>query len=136
MKTIIIKELEDGIPPPYTNRFPVQAFDFMLAETALEDMGKRWKVDAGISLAIPNGLTLRIESYGDWIVLGWTIHGGRLQILIDGPRPDKLEPVAIALVVREESEPVRFMQHGSSGGRLVRGDAQVANSSESEQSES
>ena len=130
MKAIVIKEIEKEVPPPLGNGFDIYAFKSYTSQDGIH-------VDAGISLAIPNGLRLHLESVGKWIVLGWTTSGGRLNLVLSGvTSPMKGDKVAKAWVVPEDIVPVRFIQSGEKGGRIIRGDAKIADSIENRESKS
>lgn len=132
MVTIIVNKVEDGVPPPNGN-------GFSLCVHEVDELGGGYyRVDTGVSVSIPEGFNLRVDSTEQWIVLGWTIRKGRLVIVVAsaiGKRPIKKEMVASAWIYKDCLETVRFRQRGESGGRIIRGDAKVVDCIESRDSE-
>lgn len=131
MQTIIIKELEEGIKPPMSNGFDVTVSSEESYSNCI------YEIQTGISLAIPNGLSLRLDSAGEFIILGWSNHGGPLRVVVLSKNvPQCGDKIAKAWIVPEDTIPIRFMQRDPSGGRIIRGEAQNANSIENRKSES
>ena len=154
MKTLIIKKVEEGIQPPTHSPFPL----FVLDAWGDPRVGI-WTVDTGLEIVLPvsrlkddcptagPGVSLDIHPVNNVQVLGWSLSGynvpfgsklpeGRLVVAVLTPRFEEGKPFAYAQVVESKLAPVRFIQDGLEGGRIVRGDAQVANSTENRDSES
>ena len=132
----VLVRTEKDVIPPTSNGFPVIAkFVWKQADV--------WHADTGVDLQLPPGLSLEIEPNAGVFVLAWSISGlttsppesielpkGRLAVAVSGAV--KLgEPFARVWVVNRHVAPVRFMQRDESGARVIRGDAQIAVSTES-----
>ena len=130
--TVVIEEVE-GVKPPTENGFPVYARAYGVHGSS------PWKVDSGLSFKVPKGYSFRLESFGRFIVTGWTFVKGRLIVLVDlveGGFGPKEEQVATAWFERSERVAVRFVERPREGGRLIRGDAKVVDCAESGDAES
>ena len=126
--TVVIESVEEGLRPPTGNGFPVCVHRV--------HRGGPWLIDSGLSFEIPRERFLRLESVGQFIVTGWTLKDGRLFVLVDSERrPMETEQVASAWILAYEKVSLRFVQKSPFGGRLIRGDAKVADCVESRGSE-
>jgi len=143
MMTAILKKVEDGIQPPVGSTFPV--FAHVMYN---QHMSSTYLVDTGLEIGIPIDCTLHVVGTPKLIPLSWTLGGfelqgsnvkwpeGRLLLVMWGNLVDEGTKVADVSIVQYKPAPIRFMQYDPSGGRIVRGDAQVANSTENRESES
>ena len=133
MDTIIINA-EKEVPPPAGNPFTIIAHD---AFTMMEGVNL---VDTGIDIELPPKMTLDIRPSPEVMILSWSndyrlpsglwqhsIKKGRLVILCAG-EIEKKSKIGDVYVVERQIARVRYMQRGVNGGRLIRGDMQVANS--------
>lgn len=137
--TVVIEKVEDKIPPPTGNGFPVHAHK-------VYGIMPPWRVDSGLGMKIPKGYPLRLESAGKFIITGWSVAGGRLMVLVEpiepgfpsAPEvsPEEGELVATAWVGQYERVPIRFVERPQEGGRVIRGDAKVVDCTESGDAES
>lgn len=126
MLMIAVKKVEEGVAPPTHNGFPIQANGMDTVHPS-----GLWCVDTGLEFALPDRATLRLEPAEGVMVLSWTLAGygkhppGRLVVIAMGALRYQ-QKFATVCVVKEEAVPVRFVEHGPEGGRLIRGDAKVA----------
>ena len=138
MNTIVINKIEDGVPPPTGNGFSIVAHEIYTYGMSHERL-----VDTGLEISVPPDHTLDIHGV-DFLVMSWTLDGhklanspipiewpkGRLIVLLYGPLVKEGTKIGEVFVVEQKKAPIRFIQRTPDGGRIVRGDAQIASSTE------
>jgi len=145
MLMIVLKKVEEGIPPPTGNPFPL-----FVSDRWGDPRVGIWTIDTGLELTLPGrvgevGLEI-LPGFGSQI-LSWSLAGyrvpfgpelpkGRLVVAAIAPRFKEGEPFASACVVEMKKVGVRFVQRGPEGGRVIRGDAKIASCAEDRGSES
>jgi hypothetical protein len=138
LQTIIINKIEEGIKPPTGNGFEVFVNDLYSYGTTY---CMEFIIDTGLEITLPQHTTIEVESLMgfsfDWSVLGMeSIKMPKGRLLLKTKQSDvnyfKLEkkPVAKVWIVKRQVEKVRFLEKAEGGGRVVRGDAKIADSAE------
>jgi hypothetical protein len=137
MNTIIIKKIEDGIQPPTGNPFPIFAHAIYTYQ-----MSNAYIIDTGLEISIPSDHVLNIVGTPMLMASSWTIGGfrlpssptewpkGRIIVVMCGSLVKEGTKVGDVYIVRQKISGIRFVQHTPEGGRIVRGDSQIANSAE------
>ena len=99
-------------------------------------------IHTGIGMELPPGLSLEFEDFETMCILGYKILNGELVVLVTSVGLadwvlEEGENFGMAIVVKKDLVPVRFVEMTAGGGRLVKGDPKlIEDSSPTSDSES
>jgi dUTPase len=126
MKTIKIVSRDKTLPPPWSNPFSVFAAD---AVTVLA--GKQSYVSTGLTIEMPDGVSLKVEQAMKEIVpIGCFFIDNKLFVTViiacekDCMIVETGQHIANIWVIKSESESIRFIDF-SEGKRMLVGDGQA-----------
>jgi len=125
MKTIMLS-VNSGIQSPSANPFKIFA-----CESIPSGIPEVWHVDSGVEIKMPVEVRLHLEPMSGVYILCHTLtDSGRLRFLVSG-KFELGDCVAMGWIVERNVVQVRFMEKGSQGGRIIRGEPrQVENCTE------
>jgi hypothetical protein len=79
------------------------------------------RVDTGLTLGIPTGMRMAVEPVdGVYIISHRLDKDGRLTMLVDGGVA-KGDVVAVVWIEESKRVPIRFLEKGTNGVRIIRG---------------
>ena len=111
-------KVDAGIPAPMGNGFKIFAH-----KVEFRDIYS-CRVDTGIELTLSENLSIEFEPVAGVFILSHSIIDGRI-VLIVGGSFEQGDHIANVWVVERNIALVRFLEKAKTGGRLIRGDAQV-----------